>query len=99
MKTYFKSLNYSNLFLVTIPLLLLFACGNKPIDSTNQTPRFVKEYYIECDLEAFQSIEKNYSENKYIPIKISFNGETQPAKMRIRGDTSRKDPKKSLKIT
>jgi hypothetical protein len=99
MKTYFKSLNYSHLFLLTIPLLLLFACGNKSIDSPDQTSRYVKEYFIECDITAFQSIEKNYGENKYIPIKISYNGETRPAKMRIRGDTSRKNPKKSLKIS
>ena len=41
---------------------------------------------------------ENFRENNYIPIKITFNGETRTAKIRVRGDTSRKNPKKSLKI-
>lgn len=55
-------------------------------------------YHITCDEQAFQRIYKNFQENTYVPITISFNGTKISARMRIRGDTSREDPKKSLKI-
>ncbi|MBL4594221.1 MAG: CotH kinase family protein, partial [Flavobacteriales bacterium] len=62
------------------------------------TQKVIKEYYIECDTNDFINIYQNFKENNYIPIKITYNGESRIARMRIRGDTSRKDPKKSLKI-
>jgi len=78
-------------------LTFLISCGSNTVKK-DPPPRVINEYYIICDTTDFVSIQNNYKENKYISIKITYNGETQTAKMRIRGDTSRKDPKKSLKI-
>jgi len=61
-------------------------------------PKVIKEYYIECDSTDLQNIYQNFKENTYVPIKITYKGETRVARMRIRGDTSREDQKKSLKI-
>jgi hypothetical protein len=88
----------SLILLFTISLLLLISCGDNSVKKATEAPKFVKEYYIECDQQAFIKLQENYSANEYIPIKITYNGETRKAKIRIRGDTSRKDPKKSLKI-
>lgn len=89
------------LITITSLVVLLFSCqGEKP--KNNKTVSFdvekIKEYYIECETASFNGVYENYKENIYIPIKISYQGNTQVARMRIRGDTSRKDPKKSLKI-
>jgi len=83
------------LFLV---LVFLAACGNNVIKEENSTNKIIKEYYITCDTNDFSSLYTNYQENKYIPIKITLNGESRTARMRVRGDTSRKESKKSLKI-
>ncbi len=94
----FKFFNRKSLFLAIIPLLVLIACGTKSLEEVPLTPASVKEYFIECDPAEFSAIHDNFQENSYIRIKITYNGETRTAKMRIRGDTSRKEPKKSLKI-
>lgn len=92
-------LKLSNLFVPFLSLyLLLFQGCENPIVDNDIILKNIKEYHIVCDMEEFQSMFKQYKENNYIPIKISFNGETRTAKVRVRGDTSRKNPKKSLKI-
>lgn len=58
----------------------------------------IKRYDIECNLDSLAFIYKNFREDIYIPIKISHKGETKKAAMRVRGDTSRELPKKSLKV-
>ena len=78
--------------------MLLLSCGHQPTEKNIPDPAIVKTYLIECDSADFVSIHTDYRINQYIPIKITYNGETRNAKMRIRGDTSREDPKKSLKI-
>lgn len=85
------------LFYPFFVLLFFVSCGNTTIKK-GITPKVIKEYYIECDSNELNSIYQNYKENTYIPIKITYNGESRVARMRIRGDTSRKYPKKSLKI-
>lgn len=89
-------------FLISFLFVLFFvACGNSQVEKEMKTPfppTTLQEYHIDCNIEEFNSIYKSPKENLYIPIKISLNGETHVAKMRIRGDTSREDPKKSLKI-
>jgi hypothetical protein len=55
--------------------------------------------YISCDEDAFNSIHQNFKENTYIPVKIEYMGvKWSDVKLRIRGDSSRKLPKKSLKL-
>jgi len=58
----------------------------------------LEEYHIFCNNDSLNYIYKNYQKNTYIPIKIVLKGDTIKARMRIRGDSSRKDDKKSLKV-
>jgi hypothetical protein len=94
----FSSLK-NNLFIIfPLVIALIVSCNNPPKSKKNKTEVFLNEYNIECDSADFAKIYNNYAEDIYISIKISFNGESRTAKMRLRGDTSRKDPKKSFKI-
>lgn len=94
-----RFLNLRSLFVPFLLLVLLtFEGCDSPIIDTDLVPKSIKEYHIDCDMDAFQSMFEHFKENNYIPIKITFNGETRTAKVRVRGDTSRKNPKKSLKI-
>lgn len=82
-------------------LLLIISCGNTQIENPLDEPIVINElseYYIECSMEDFNKMYENYKSNDYISIKISFEGTSLCAKMRVRGDTSREDKKKSLKI-
>lgn len=50
-------------------------------------------------MNEFNSIYTNFKENKYIPVTIIYQGKTwKKVKLRIRGDSSRELPKKSLKL-
>jgi inorganic pyrophosphatase len=94
-------LNFSRwglFFSLIISVFLWVSCGNSTNNKVSSAPKEVKEYFISCDTNELSKIYTNYRENTYIPIKITFKGETVAARMRIRGDTSREDPKKSLKI-
>ena len=59
----------------------------------------IAEYYITCDPDSFEYIYENYKRDHYISVHVTHGEETwHDAKMRIRGDSSRKYPKKSLKV-
>ena len=59
----------------------------------------IAEYHITCDPDSFEYIYENYKRDHYITVHFSHGGEIwHDARMRIRGDSSRKFPKKSLKI-
>jgi len=59
----------------------------------------LKEYFITCDPDSFNFIYRRVTEDHYIPITFSHAGKTwSDVRMRIRGDSSRSFPKKSLKI-
>ena len=94
------TINHWRLFFsLTLPILFWVSCGESVKTSENKsTPKEVKEYFISCDTSELSGIYSEFKKNTYIPIKITFNGKTVEARMRIRGDTSREDPKKSLKI-
>ncbi|OFZ01630.1 MAG: hypothetical protein A3K10_11525 [Bacteroidetes bacterium RIFCSPLOWO2_12_FULL_31_6] len=85
-------------FYLIFLIVFLSSCSRDSTTQNSATKKFIKEYKIECDTSDFSNIYENYAENIYIPIKITFNGECRTAKMRIRGDTSREELKKSLKI-
>ena len=96
----YTSLPLKNLvffFSLSCFLIFIWSCGNTSSDK-NITENVVKDYHIQCDSIELIKLYENFDSNLYIPIKISYKGETRIARMRIRGDTSRKDPKKSLKI-
>lgn len=59
----------------------------------------IKEYYIECDADSFNYIYENFNQDIYISSTLTFEGETwNDTRIRIRGDSSRELPKKSLKL-
>jgi spore coat protein H len=85
-------------------ILILLSCSSTSINSEessvdkNQSTS-IKSIYIECDQKEYQSINNKYKENTYIPVTVSYNGKKwENVKLRIRGDSSRKLPKKSLKL-
>jgi len=78
-------------FLVSV-LTLVNSCSS----GSHSLP--VNTYYIYSDSTSFQSIHENFNENKYIPAFLKFDIDTTKIKLRIRGDSSREYPKKSLKI-
>lgn len=76
--------------------ILIFTTCCSCVDKNETT---LNEIFIECDPSEFNSIYKNYKENNYISVKITYKGKTwENVKMRIRGDSSRKLDKKSLKL-
>jgi spore coat protein H len=89
------ALKHNILVLLGVLILLVFtSCGSAP----EQQSLTIKEYNIVCNDSTYNYLIENYSENNYIPITINYNGKSVVAKMRVRGDSSRKYPKKSLKI-
>lgn len=65
----------------------------------NLSSQEVKEIFIECDPDEFEYIYENYSEDINIPVTITYNNTSwEDALMRLRGDSSREYPKKSLKV-
>ena len=59
----------------------------------------IEEYYITCDPDSFAYIYENWKRDHYIPVHFTHRGRTwRDTEMRIRGDSSRELPKKSLKI-
>ncbi|MCF8369779.1 MAG: CotH kinase family protein [Bacteroidales bacterium] len=59
----------------------------------------LKEIYIECDPSEFDSIYTHFEEDIYIPAFLTYEGSTwSDVIVRIRGDSSREYPKKSLKV-
>jgi spore coat protein CotH len=59
----------------------------------------IDDFYIECDPSDFDYIYEHYSEDYYIPVTLTYKDSTwTDTQMRIRGDSSRTYPKKSLKI-
>lgn len=59
----------------------------------------IKEFTIDCNPDDFQMISDKFEEDIYIPITFKYgNNVWTDCEMRIRGETSRYAPKKSLKI-
>ncbi|KAA3606863.1 MAG: T9SS C-terminal target domain-containing protein [Calditrichaeota bacterium] len=59
----------------------------------------IKEYHIECNADSFAYISENYSQDIYISSTLTYEGQTwNNTRIRIRGDSSREFPKKSLKL-
>ncbi len=72
---------------------------DKPTPGQSNNQFELKEYYITCDPDSFAYIYQNYGEDHYIRVTFSQAGQTWPnVRLRIRGDSSRSYPKKSLKF-
>lgn len=81
-----------------IPVFLLAACSREEnLQTEVQTELY--EFHLICNEKEFEEIYADWENDRYIPVAIVYKGDTIPdAKMRIRGDTSREKPKKSLKV-
>jgi len=77
-------------------LLIFNACHTDT--SIYYSQPILEEYHIICNPDSLTFIYTNFKDNTYIPIQIVSNRDTLKARMRIRGDSSRKDAKKSLKV-
>ena len=65
--------------------------------SVDQYP--LTEYFINLDMDSLHYIYEHYEEDIYINVTLKIEGkEYEGVKMRIRGDSSRKLDKKSLKL-
>jgi len=80
-------------FLASLVLLLASCSQEKTVHIVD-----VKTYHIQCDSIAFDSIHDNFKENIYLSATVTSQEEQKQVKMRLRGDSSREYPKKSLKI-
>ena len=58
----------------------------------------VKKYSIYCDSVDFKSIHQDFKSNRYIKASLSSGASITNVKLRMRGDSSREYPKKSLKV-
>lgn len=81
----------SLLFVLT--LLFISACDYK-----KGTELELNVYDIYCDSDSLDAIYNDVKSNTYIAAEICANGVKKTAKMRLRGDSSREYPKKSLKL-
>jgi len=89
-------MNFSfKILAIVFAFILLYSCTNRESQDVEIS---VKDFNIIVDPVLLDSIYKHYSENIYIPITFISKNDTVKAKIRLRGDTSRKYDKKSLKI-
>ena len=86
-----------NLFILALIILFFSHCGYNDTDIMYDDPE-LEDFQIFCNNDSLAYIYTNYKGNTYIPVKILFDGDTLKGRMRIRGDSSRKDAKKSLKV-
>jgi len=85
------------IFPLIFAIFLFSNCTNKENTNVNFDP-ILEQYLIICNQDSLTYIYENFTDNIYIPIKIVVKGDTIKARMRIRGDSSRKEAKKSLKV-
>ncbi len=73
--------------------------AEKPVYSSIPAAEEVEEYYITCNPDDFAYIYEHFSEDIYVPATIVHRDQTWTnVQMRLRGDSSREFPKKSLKF-
>ena len=82
-------------FFYLISLLLILSACNSGVE---EHALLVNRYDISCDTADFNSIHKDFKSNSYIKGSLENGGDLVEVKMRIRGDSSREYPKKSLKV-
>jgi len=80
-------------------MLTIATCSKKESIEYSLPPYPITEYHIEVDPDSLEYIYKNFVENHYINISLRIGNKVyNNAMMRIRGDSSRKLKKKSLKL-
>ena len=83
-------------YLFFIITLIAFISSCSSGKSNHELP--LHTYSITCDSVAFQAIHQNFKANEYIPAVLSCGEVKKDVKLRMRGDSSREYPKKSLKV-
>lgn len=83
------------MLIAVLAIGIMLGCESKKETQNEQ----LTELTITCDSKAFEAAYENFQENTYIPCTVVYKGKTyKGVKMRVRGDTSREKPKKSLKL-
>ena len=85
------------LFILTLIILGFTHCVSNKKTVMYDDPD-LQNFQIYCNKDSLRYLYANYKDNTYIPVKILVDGDTTKGRMRIRGDSSRKDAKKSLKL-
>ncbi len=85
------------LFILALIILFFSHCRSNDKAIIYDDPK-LEDFQIFCNNDSLAYIYTNYKDNTYIPVKILFDGDTLKGRMRIRGDSSRKYAKKSLKV-
>lgn len=75
-----------------IIFVLLFAFSGKELKAQ------VDSIFLYGSEDLMTNLYKNYSSNDYLNCELKVDGKKKPAKIRVRGDSSREYDKKSLKI-
>lgn len=79
--------------------ILFHTIAASALSGTATSAGSVKEYFITCDPDSFENIYQHYEEDIYIPATITYQDNTWTnVRLRLRGDSSRELPKKSLKL-
>jgi hypothetical protein len=90
--------------LLIVPLLVwgIFSLANRQavaVHSEHGTVPDLFEIYITCNADSFQLIRERFTEDIYISSTVEINGKRwENIPLRLRGDSSRGFPKKSLKL-
>lgn len=72
-------------------IVVLFGCN------TPEKPA-LEAYYLTCDEAELEAAYEQFTEDIYINGTLSFREKSYPVRFRVRGDTSREKPKKSLRF-
>lgn len=85
-------------FLSLLLFLIVSGC-NRSSDKNEGNKADITTYYLYCDSLDFQRIYDEWETEIYIPVTLKYDDVTyNHLRMRLRGDTSKELPKKSLKI-
>ena len=90
-----------------VPALVAVVCAagvpcsaNSPAATAAKTPReSPPDYFLTCNPDSFAYIYEHWWLDHYVPCTVTVDGTIWPdCRVRIRGDSSRYRPKKSLKV-
>lgn len=73
--------------------ILFVLAGCKDPDKTE-----IEAYYLTCDEAELEAAYQRFNEDVYVNGTLSFREKSYPVRFRVRGDTSREKPKKSLRF-
>lgn len=83
----------NTLFSALIAIALVALSGCKDPDKSE-----IEAYYLACDEAELEAAYERYNEDVYVNGTLTFREKSYPVKFRVRGDTSREKPKKSLRF-